>query len=133
MNKLNPLWENVRSCLAIADDGRAALQRLGARNSATYELRDLDTDKATGKSFTSPGLTWPPVQTGGVEDESLTRGKAADISRDRSRVAMLDHDGRVHLIDAATGQTVGSPLEHPTEGGIGPIRAVSFCPQNKHV
>lgn len=118
-------------CLALADDGRTSLQQHAMQ--FTYHLRDVETGDTIGKPFKLPGLGWPPIQTTEVEDEFLMRVKPADISRDRTRVAMLDRDGRVHLIDPATGQTVGSPLEHQTDGVHDPIRAVSFCPMSKHV
>jgi WD40 repeat protein len=134
-NPKSPLSSKF-DCLALAHDGRTSLQKV-ANKEFTYSLRDVDTGQNIGQSFTIPDLVWPPIPTNEVDDEFLLRVRPADISRDRTRVVMIDRDGRAHLIDPTRGQAVGKPLEHVVagvrDGGDLRIRAVAFSPQGKHV
>src|SRR5262249_39469722 len=99
----------------------------------TYCLKDIDTGQDIGRSFTIGGLSWPPIPTSEVDDEYLMRVNPADISRDRTRVLMIDADGLAHLIDPATGQAVGPPLEHTVDEAREGIRSVAFSPDGKYV
>jgi WD40 repeat protein len=117
-------------CLALADDGRTSLQKTDEQ--CTYVLKDIDGEDI-GQPFTIDGLSWPPIPTSDVDDEYLMRVKPADISPDHTRVVMIGGDGLAHLIDSATGQAVGPPLEHMVDGERDGIRAVAFSPQGKHV
>jgi len=67
-----------------------------------------------------------------VDDEFLLMVRPADISLDRTRVLMIDPEGRAHLIDPATGQAVGKPLVHEADGVRDSIRSVTFSPQGTH-
>jgi WD40 repeat protein len=118
-------------CLALANDGYTALQR-NAKKPYTYNLRDISTGEIIGRPFTIPGLRWPPIPTHDVDDEFLLMVRPADINLSRTRVLMIDPEGRAHLIDPATGKAVGKPLVHEADGVRDSIRSVTFNPQGTH-
>jgi WD40 repeat protein len=122
---------NKLDFLALAADGRTALQQ-NAKD-FTYNLRDIDSDQNIGRPFVIERKLWPTISTTDVDDEFLLRVKPADISLDRSRVVMIDHDGLAHLVDTNSGRAVGEPFKHEIEGVQDGIRSVAFSPTGKYV
>jgi WD40 repeat protein len=115
----------------VADDGRTAV--FASRTLTPYVIGPLDSgaELPTSPTFNPSGVL--AERTDEEESWFLFHAARVAFNPDRTVVAMLNTEGKIHLFRTSDGQRLCDPIEHTFNGEVDGIHSVSFCSRGLHL